>query len=193
MTNDEIRAKILRIFYDFEMNRPGEYASTVYLPQQLVDVPQNLIDTNLLYLCDSGLLHGTAFTFGTATPAMAKITPRGIDVVEKPELANQYSINLQILKVGAVYGQVAQASQGATITQIQTMTFDDLRKMVQDRQDIDADEKSAIQKILNELETNAKQETLTRKFMDESLKALAKYGWIIPPLTEVLKHAFGFH
>src|SRR5271167_109870 len=172
MTNDEIRAKILRIFYDFEMNRPGEYASTVYLPQQLVDVPQNLIDTNLLYLCDSGLLHGTAFTFGTATPAMAKITPRGIDVVEKPELANQYSINLQILKVGAVYGQVAQASQGATITQIQTMTFDDLRKMVQDRQDIDADEKSAIQKILNELETNAKQETLTRKFMDESLKAL---------------------
>ena len=167
MQNDEIKAKILRIFYDWEMTHPGDNLNTGYLPQQLSGVSKNLIDTNLLYLCKSHLLEGVSGGFGTGpTPSEAQITPRGIDVVEKPELANQYSINLQILQVGTVYGQVAQASQGATITQTQTMTFDGLRRMVQDRQDINNDEKETIKKILDELETTAKQGTLTKKAMD---------------------------
>jgi hypothetical protein len=192
MRNDEIRAKILRIFYDFEMTHPGEYMNPGYLPQQLAGISQNLIDTNLLYLCDSGLLHGEAYTIGSTTPGMVKITPIGIDVVERPDLANQYSINLQVLQVGTVYGQVAQASQGATITQTQTMTFDDLRKIVRDREDIDTAEKETIKKTLDELETGAQQGTLTKKTVDAARNGLAKYGWLLPSLIAVLKACFGF-
>src|SRR5208337_4830196 len=119
----EIRAKILRIFYDFEMNNPGKYMDTDYLSQQLRDVPRKLIDTNLRYLCDSELLHpetlgvegrGIYRPYRPTTPRTAKITLVGINVIRKPELANQYAINLQSPQVKTVYGQVAQSSQSAT-------------------------------------------------------------------------------
>jgi hypothetical protein len=201
MRNDEIRAKILRVFYDFEMNHPGEYMNTSNLPQQLSDVPKKLIDTNLLYLLDSELLHREALTvegrgifrpYRATTPSTAKITLIGINVVRIPELANKYAINLQSLQARTVYGQVTQASQKAVITQTQTITFDYLREMVQARQEINANEKAVIKLILDALETTAQQGSLTKNFMDQSLKIFAKHRWLIPPLTEVLKHASPF-
>lgn len=191
LRNDEIRARILRVFYDFDPTHPGEYLSTNNLVSQLPNISENLIKTNFLYLVRSDLLEATAYA-SSPIPLMARITPRGIDVVEKPDLAKRYAINVQILQVGTVYGQVAQAAQGAAIAQTQTLTFDSLRKMVQERQDIDDNEKENIKKILDELEVGAQQGNLTKKAIDVAKNALAKYGWLIPPLLGVLKASFGF-
>jgi hypothetical protein len=201
MRNDEIRAKILRVFYDFEMHHPGEYMNTSNISQQLRDVPKRLIDTNLPYLYDSELLHlegptvegrGIYRPYRATPPRTAKITLIGINVVRIPELANKYAINVQRLQVGPVDGKVSQASQSSVITQTQTITFDYLREMVQARQEINADEKAVIKLILGALETTAQQGSLTKNFMDETLKVFAKYRWLIPPLTEVLTHASHF-
>jgi hypothetical protein len=192
MRSDEIRAKILRIFYDFEMNHPGEYMNTSDLPQQLSDVSQKLIATNLLYLCDSELLRPKALAvegrgiyrpYRATAPGTAKITRIGINVFKIPELANKYAINLQSLQVRTVHAQV---------TQTQTITFDYLREIVQARQDVNANEKAVIKLILDALETTAQRGSLTKNFMDQSLRIFSKYRWLIPPLTEVLKHASPF-
>ncbi len=202
MRNDEIRAKILRIFYDFETNHPGEYLDTSNLLQLLKDVPNKLLDTNLLYLFDFELLHPQALTVEgrgifrpyrrATTPRTAKITLIGINVVRIPELANKYALNLQLLQVRTAYGKVTQASQNPAIMQEQTLTFDALREMIQDRQELTANEKAVIKLILDALETTAQQGSLTKNFMAESLQVFAKYRWLIPPLTEVLKHASQF-
>jgi hypothetical protein len=198
MRNDEIRAKMLRIFYDFEMNHPGEYLDTSNLPQLLRSVPNKLIDTNLRYLFDLELLHAHALTVEgkgifrpyrrATTPRTAKITIIGINVVRMPELANKYAINLQFLQARTVHGKVRKASQNAAIIQEQTLTFEALKRMIQDRQELTGNEKAVIKLILDALETTAQQGTLTKKFTDESLKIFSKYDWLIPPLTEVLKH-----
>ncbi len=202
MRNDEVRAKILRVFYDFEANHPGEYMDTSYLTQQLSDVRKKLIDANLLYLCNSELLHPEALTvegsgiyrpYRATIPRTAKITIVGINVLRKPELASQYGINLQSLQVRALYGKVAQSNESATITQTPTITFEYLREMVRARQEIDADEKAVIKMILDALETTALQGSLTKNFMDESLKIFAEYSWLTPPLTEVLKNVCHFN
>ena len=69
-----------------------------------------------------------------------------------------------------------QASQGATITQTQTMTFDNLRKLVKDQEDIDTDEKEIIKKILDELETAVQQGTFTKKAIGAA-KHVRRHGW----------------
>ncbi|HUK50661.1 MAG TPA: hypothetical protein VLV18_06460 [Terriglobales bacterium] len=201
MRNDEIRAKILRIFYDFELNHPGEFMNISDLHGQLRDVPRRLIDTNLPYLCDSELLKqeapgveggGIYRPYRATTPRTAKITLIGINVVRIPELANKYAINLPSLQTRMAYGHDTQASQLSAVAQTQPITFDYLREMVQVRREINADEKAVIKLILDALETTAQQGTLTKNFMDESLKVFAKHRWLIPPLTEVLKHASHF-
>ena len=175
--------------------------NTSNLHEQLRDVPKRLIDTNLPYLYDSELLKpeapgveggGIFRPYRATTPRAAKITLIGINVVRIPELANKYAINLPSLQAGTAYGHVTQASQRAAIAQTQTLTFDYLREMVQVRREINADEKAVIKLILDALETTAQQGTLTKNFMDESLKVFAKYRWLIPPLTEVLKNTSHF-
>ncbi len=113
-------------------------------------------------------------------------------MVRIPELANKYAINLKCLQARTAYGQVNEASQDAVATQTQAITFAYLREMVHVRREINADEKAVIKLILDALEITALQGSLTKNFMDESLQILAKYKWLIPPLTEVLKHATHF-
>jgi hypothetical protein len=174
------------------MKSPHDRVNTDTLKDVFPDIPVNLLDANLVYLYESGLLQGE-MVMGRRTPIATRITPQGINVVENPSLATRFQLNVQILRVETVYGQVAQTGPGSTVIQTQTVTFDDLRRMVSERTDITSDEKQEIEKILRSLEKDAQENNLTKKAMNDAMKALAKYGWLIPPLTEVLKHAFGFH
>jgi hypothetical protein len=85
----------------------------------MMDVSQNLIDANVLYLYNYRLIAGI-FPTGRVTPKHTHITNLGIDVVENPQgFSGQYSLNVNALNIGTKYGQVAQADRGATVIQTQ--------------------------------------------------------------------------
>jgi hypothetical protein len=93
-SSPEIRAKILRLHYDLEMKNPLDRFNTDTLKDVFPDIPENLLDANLVYLYESGLLECRS------TPIMTRITPQGINVVENPSLASQYQIDVQVLQIG---------------------------------------------------------------------------------------------
>src|SRR5208282_5102027 len=143
--------------------------------------------TNLYYLYRSRLIEGKGIP--QDLPVKIRITPAGIDVVENADIAKRYQI--QVLQIGTNYGQVAQAGTGNTISQTQQITFSDLRKAVDDRTDISSEDKENIKTILTELDEGIQDGTITKKAIDSAKRALAKYGWLILPLSEVLKHGLG--
>ena len=80
---------------------------------------------------------------------------------------------------------------GSKVVQTQNVTFKMLRDMVSQHTDVRNDqEKSNIERTLDTLEKAAQEGTLTNKLVKKAMKALAKYGWLSAPLTEVLKHVF---
>ena len=192
MDNTEIRARILRIHYDLEMNNPGAFFKTAELPGLMPGVPQNLLDANMIYLYRSGLIEGFT-SIGKAAPPITRITPIGINVVENPNAySSQYSLNVQLLNIGTNYGQVAQADRGATVTQTQTYSsFNDLRRLVKSRSELTDQDRERIDKVLANLEKTAGEGGLTKKIIEEAKQALADYGWLIPPLMTVLTTALG--
>lgn len=180
--NDEIRAKILRIHYDLEMNQPSSHFDTDALPKLMPDVPQNLLDANLLYLCESRLISGN-FAMGRRTPIGTRITPAGTNVVERPNLAGQFALDIKVLNVNTNYGQIAQATAGTISQTLTVSSFDDLRRLLQIHPEVKGDERQEIESVLNQLEKDANQKNLTQKMIDEAKRKLAKYGWILAPLT----------
>jgi len=194
MSNAEIRAKILRAHYDLEMTRPGDFLDPDLLPRLMPGVPRNLLDANLIYLYESGLIRGEQVV-SQVTPICTRIAPLGIDLVERPQIySGRFPISVQVLNVNTNLGQVAQASSGASIAQTQTYSsFEDLRRLVDGRTELKDAERQEIEKVLTELEKAASERGLTQKIVDEAKKALAKYGWIIPPLVSVLSQALGLH
>jgi len=131
LDNTEVRAKILRIFYDLEMNVPGSFLKTAELPDLMPGVPQNLLDANTIYLFHSRLIEGFT-SIDKAAPPITRITPMGINVVENPNAySSQFSLNIRQLHIGTNYGQVAQADRGAAVIQTQTYSsFNELRELV---------------------------------------------------------------
>jgi hypothetical protein len=192
LPNADIRAKILRILYDFQMANPAHLYSTDELAKLFPDVPSNLFDANIIYLRDSYLIQGRG-EFGQVGPRDVKITKRGIDVVERPErYSRDYSLNFQVLNVNTNYGQVAQGSQGATIIQTQEFSsFGDLVQLVKSRKELTTEEEEGIVKVLRDLEKAVAEGGLSKRIVEDAKHALVKYGWLIPPLVQVLTKAMG--
>jgi len=177
------------------MNRPGNLIDEPMeeLPKLMPNVPRNMLEANLLYLFESGLVRGMSVP-SQVTPICTSITPLGTNVVENPQGYKDYQLNVQVLNINTNYGQVGQASSGASIAQTQTYSsFGDLRRLVESRTELKDAERQEIEKVLTELEKVASERGLTQKIVDEAKKALAKYGWIVPPLVSVLSQALGLH
>jgi len=193
MDNSEIRAKILRLHYDLEMNNPGRFFEVDKLPTLITGVPQNLLDANILYLCESGLINGMIPSIGRVTPVATRITPLGTNVVERPgQYSERFTMSVQVLNVGTNYGQVAQADRRATVEQTQTYSsFNELRELVRKHTELNDTDRQRIEKVLAHLEETTAQKGLTQKIIEEAKQALAEYGWLIPPLITVLAKALG--
>jgi hypothetical protein len=194
MANGEIRARVLRILYDFQMQNPQRVLNADELKSKsFPDVAQNFFDVNLIYLRDANLIDGRG-EMGRVGPRDVRITKLGIDVVERPERYSQkYSMNFQVLNVGTNYGQVAQAAQGASISQTQTYSsFNDLKSLVKSHDELNDEERKEIETHLSELEKRAQDGSLSKTIIDQSKAALSKYGWLIPPLVQVIAKALGF-
>lgn len=192
LENKEIRANILRALYNFGMQRPSEWFQTAYLVTEIPSVELNMLMANVYYLFRSGLIESPAHS-GREVPTHVRITPRGIDVVENPVKAKDYEINLQLLQIGTNLGQVAQANHGSSVTQTQFSNFTDLKRLTRERNDLSDEVKNTITEVLDGLDKETQAGTLTKKTIDKAMETLSKYSWLIPPLTEVLKHALGFH
>jgi len=192
MDNAEIRARILRLHYDLQMNHPGAFFESKALPTLLPGISQNLLDANVIYLYDSGLLEGFK-SIDKAAPPLTRITRMGIDAVENPnKYSDQFSLNVQVLNIDTNYGQVAQADRGATVTQTQTYSsFNNLRELVKTHGELSDQDREHIDKVLAHLEKTTNEGGLTKKIIEEAKQALAEYGWLIPPLITVLTKALG--
>jgi hypothetical protein len=192
MNNAEIRAKILRLHYDCEMNRTGTFFNDNELPQLISGVAQNHIDANLVYLYRSRLIEGI-WGAGNNSPSLTRITPAGIDVVENPErYSGEFSMDVQVLNVGTNYGQVAQAGGGATVTQTQTYSsFNDLRQLVRSHTELTDGDRQRIDAVLGNLEKTVAEKGVTKTVVEQAKQALADYGWLIQPLIAVLMNALG--
>ena len=187
MDNAEIRARILRLHYDLQMNHPGAFFESKELPILLPGIPQNLLDANMIYLYDSRLIEGFT-SVDKAAPPITRITRMGIDAVENPDMySDRFSLSVQVLNIGTNYGQVAQAEHGAAVIQTQTYTtFSDLRELVRSHVELTEEEKRKISEVLTDLENTAKEGSLSKK-IEQAKEAFTKYGWIVEPLVTVLK------
>jgi len=194
MDNSEIRARILRLHYDLQMNSPEQLFITDRLPTLITGVSQSLLDANTQYLCESGLINTVIpAAIGRGAPIATRISALGIDVVENPSrYSERFTINVQVLNVGTNYGQVAQADRGATVEQTQTYSsFNELRELVRKHTELNDADRQKIEKVLARLEETAAQKGLTHKIIEEAKQALAEYGWLIPPLITVLAKTLG--
>jgi hypothetical protein len=72
----------------------------------------------------------------------------------------------------------------------QTETFNTLRDKVNAKTGLGKQDKNKINDALDSLEKQAQDGTLTKKSKDATLKSLAKYDWLTPTLTDVLKDTF---
>ena len=187
MDNAEIRARILRLHYDLQMNHPGAFFESKALPTLLPGIPQNLLDANVIYLYDSRLIEGFT-SVDKAAPPITRITRMGIDAVENPDMySDRFSLSVQVLNIGTNYGQVAQADRGAAVIQTQTYsTFSDLRELVRSHVELTEEERRKIGEVLTDLENTEKEGGLSKK-IEQAKEAFTKYGWLVEPLVTVLK------
>lgn len=101
MNNDQIRLSILYQYYRAKFNGKG-YGEREE-NKELKDVPREIINANLDYLVDKGLINGEkTYVSGGILVIGSDITARGVDVVENilnQSLENlEQSISLEIKK-----------------------------------------------------------------------------------------------
>lgn len=81
MNNDEIRLSILSQYYRAKFNGKGYGEREENL--ELKEIPHDIINANLEYLVDKGLINGKkSYTTGGIIVFPSDITARGMDIVE---------------------------------------------------------------------------------------------------------------
>ena len=82
MNNDEIRLAILCEFYN-ALHNEKSYGEINKI-EEIKGVPNSIINANLVYLIDKGLIHGEIeYTSSGVIPFGTRITAHGMDIVEE--------------------------------------------------------------------------------------------------------------
>lgn len=82
MNNDQIRLSILSQYYRAKFNGKGYGSKEENL--ELKEIPHEIINANLEYLVDKGLINGKkSYTTGGIIVFPSDITARGMDIIEK--------------------------------------------------------------------------------------------------------------
>jgi len=72
-----------------------------------------------------------------------------------------------------------------------TSSFNDLRQLVSGHTELKDEEKKEIESVLAKPEEFTNKGGLTKTNIDKAKEALAKYGWLIQPLIQVLIKLLG--
>lgn len=184
MKNSEVRAHVLKEFYDQEMR--NEYRGIDSEFGKHLGVPRRQVEVALKYLVDMGLVKGT-YVGGTDLPVTMGITALGLDVVDEPQkFSDQYEITQQVIQVtGSVYGQIAQAQQQSQVTQVQ-YNFQDLERLIEGHTELAASERQDLKDRLIEIEQELRKDSFSQSKVRRLLESMKKYEWLFPLVVEAI-------
>lgn len=197
--HNEIRHRILEILYKFAEQNSQSLGLDRERMQKTLQISEKLIDFNMLYLEEKGLIK--LFKVTGSLWHSAQITAFGMDVIEnKEKFGEQFPfirVTIQEIHARDIYGTVVQAVESqVSFAQQVTKVFQRARKITETKTDIKASLREKTKNHLNLLE-----EELKRKEPDAGkIQTLWKWlkrnaNWAVPTLTEIvlegIKRAFG--
>jgi hypothetical protein len=185
LDNKEIRRKILEFIYQKNEEKPGYRVKREEL-QQYLDIPDNKLINNILYLEEKCYLKlqksiGSQFVD-------AQINSYGIDLVENPdEFNNKFPINIT--------QNVIQNSKNIIIgnKNVQTISISDsFNSIYNDIEKKDPENKDQILNKIKEIEQELKKENPKKSVLIESILFLKENAaWIVPTIREIITATFG--
>jgi len=182
MKNPDVRAHVLREFYDQEMRNEYHGIDSADFAKR-IRVPQRQIEVALKYLVDTGLLKGT-YVAGTDVPRVFGIAALGMDVVDNPSKFRDIEINQQIISVsGPVYGPITQAQQSSHVTQ----DWGDVTVDIDRHEGITSEERESIKRIVKDLEKLLSQDNISQSRLQEILTSLKRYNWLYPIILNIVQ------
>jgi hypothetical protein len=187
-SNDEIRISILQHLYAFYYRDPKLIGISRADMLKLLNTQENLMDSNMLYLEQKGLVK-LLKTMGSLWE-IANITAFGIDVIENKEMYKQQFpfITVQVQEIhGDVHGNVIQAKDSQiTIQQIDNV-FQKACSMTESRADISPDLKKEILSNLASLGEEMKKKEPDAGKIQKTWNWLKRNAnWVVPVLTQIV-------
>lgn len=196
ISNSEVRHRILEILYNLAQQKPSSMMEDNSL-QKLLEVSQEKMDFNALYLAEKGLVR---LHWGFNKRWWAEITAYGVDVIENKK---RYSEKFPFIQTtiqtihGDVYGNVVQAVESKVdFNQQVSSAFQEALDIIISKKDIQLTLRNEIEKNLRLLEKELRSQEPDAGKIQKLWKWLKKNAiWVIPTLSHVvlegLKMAFG--
>lgn len=191
-SNDEVRFNILKILYEDFHRNPNEFLGmTRQKVEESFKVPENLMDANIQYLKEKGLIKLRESP--NSRWLLAKITAFGIDVIEnKEKFREQFSfLNIMIQNIrGNVYGDAVQAKDSQVTIQQISDAFQKARSITEAKTDISPDLKKEVKETLLSLEEELKKKESDAGKIQKSWQWLKRNAdWVVPSLTQIIIEA----
>ena len=184
--NDQIRFNILEILYEDYFNNPGDIGKNKNEMQKSLALSENLLDSNILYLKEKGLIQlvsiiGSLWEF-------AKITAFGIDVVEQKERYREQFPFIMVQQIhGNVYGNVVQAKDSHVTIQEISKAFQEASSLTEAKTDIPPDLKKEVKETLLTLEEEVKKKEPDAGKIQKFWQWLKRNAnWVVPSLTSII-------
>jgi len=187
-SNDEIRISILQHLYAFYYRDPRLIGISRAEMLRLLNTQENLMDSNMLYLEQKGLVK-LLKVMGSLWE-VAGITAFGIDVIENKEMYKQQFpfITVQVQEIyGNVHGNVVQAKDSEVIIQQIDNVFQKACSMTESRTDISPELKKEILSSLASLEEEMKKKEPDAGKIQKTWNWLKRNAnWVAPVLTQIV-------
>lgn len=190
LKNSEVRAHVLREFYDQEMRGEFRGLDLAELAKR-IGVPVRQVQVALKYLVDMGLLNGQ-YVLGTDVPIVMGITALGMDVIDDPQkFLGRFEINQQTVEImGPNYGQIAQGQQGSMIGQTQALnTFEEAERLIDARDGVSSPEKEQLKTSVKEIDFELKKDRFSVDRIKTLLGSLRKYEWLYPLIVNLVERS----
>lgn len=185
--NDEIRYRILNFTYARYHEDPGRPGIDRTTMLELLQVPENAMDANVLYLEQKSLLK-LLKSMG-ALWVVAEITAFGIDVIENKEKYKDAFPFIQVQIVGGDnIGTMVQSGAGSKITVNQiNEAFQKAREINKAIRGLTEEEKKQVEDNLTTLEKEAHTEKPEQGKIHKSWEWLKRNApWLVPILKDIV-------
>ena len=187
MNNQEIRSIMIRKFYDYNQETPGDFLDFEEFTK--LGMSNDEITVNARYLNEKGLLTVGPSSIGTTFPSVGIITAVGMDVIEGPEtIGSQFPFvqnNIQIIR-GDITGSVLAQSSGDQIINI-SESFNQIYNRIDATENLDSSTRNGLKKDVKELEEHLNEDKIDLEWIKEkSSKIKEKASWAIPIIQNII-------
>lgn len=155
---------------------------------ELLNVQENLMDSNMLYLEQKGLVK-LVKVMGSLWE-LATITAFGIDVIENKQTYKERFpfVTVQVQEIhGDIIGNVVQAKDSQVSIQQIDNAFQKARSLTESKSDISPELKKEIHDNLNFLEEEVMKKEPDAGKIQKVWNCLKKNaGWVVPVLAQII-------